>query len=306
MKTSSLLPVLACLILAACASNEVAMPRIVPHSQWQTQPPLGYAADATRRNIAPGGELGFKEFKVDVLSTSVDSTSGKPSDVVRMKLSLGDSTEEKSAREGDAFNWNGYHVAVVAIYGPGELGGGLVALEVATVASLPAQIANATTAGGADMRLRIPQRITHITLHHTGDAKPLLPSDDPVQHLRNLFSWGARDRNWWDVPYHFLMDLNGTIYEGRDYHYMGETNTAYDPDGHFLISIIGNYNKQEPTQAQLNSIADLMAWAVKKFNVPLDNIGGHYNYAQTDCPGKNLRKYLEDGTFRRMVQERLK
>ena len=187
MKTSSLLPVLACLILAACASNEVAMPRIVPHSQWQTQPPLGYAADATRRNIAPGGELGFKEFKVDVLSTSVDSTSGKPSDVVRMKLSLGDSTEEKSAREGDAFNWNGYHVAVVAIYGPGELGGGLVALEVATVASLPAQIANATTAGGADMRLRIPQRITHITLHHTGDAKPLLPSDDPVQHLRNLF-----------------------------------------------------------------------------------------------------------------------
>jgi hypothetical protein len=37
------------------------------------------------------------------------------------------------------------------------------------------------------------------------------------------------------------MDLDGGIYEGRDYHYMGETNTSYDPGGHFLISIIGNY-----------------------------------------------------------------
>jgi len=87
---------------------------------------------------------------------------------------------------------------------------------------------------------------------------------------------------------------------------MGETNTEYDPNGHFLITVIGNYEKQEATAAQLAAIADLMAWAVRKFDVPLDNIGGHYNYAKTDCPGKNLRKYLEDGTFRRMVAARLK
>ena len=63
---------------------------------------------------------------------------------------------------------------------------------------------------------------------------------------------------------------------------------------------------QQPTQAQINAIADLMAWAVKEFHVPLDRIGGHYNYADTNCPGKYLRQYLEDGTFKRMVQERLK
>jgi len=107
------------------------------------------------------------------------------------------------------------------------------------------------------------------------------------------------------VPYHYLIDLDGHVYEGRDWHYMGETNTTYDPSGHLLISILGNYNLQEPTQAQLNAIADVMAWAVKKFDVPLDSIRGHYQYAQTDCPGKNLRKYLEDGTFRRMVVARL-
>jgi hypothetical protein len=156
------------------------------------------------------------------------------------------------------------------------------------------------------MRLRIAHKITHVTLHHEGDAQPLRIDDNIPKKLQALQSWGASDRNWWDVPYHYLLDLQGNIYEGRDYHYMGETNTTYDPDGHFLISVMGNYNKQEPTQAQLNSIADLMAWALKEFDLPLSSIGGHYQYADTDCPGKNLRKYLEDGTFKRMVAERLK
>ncbi|MEO5580368.1 MAG: peptidoglycan recognition family protein, partial [Gemmatimonadaceae bacterium] len=87
---------------------------------------------------------------------------------------------------------------------------------------------------------------------------------------------------------------------------MGETNTTYDPGGHFLISVIGNYERQEPTPAQLAAIADLMAWALKEFDLPPERIGGHYNYASTGCPGGHLRKHLEDGTLRRMVEARLK
>ena len=292
-----------------CAANQhgrsVPKPRIIPHSEWQAKPPLGFAADATRRNKRAGDSLAFRDLKVNVLSVGVDSTGAKPVDVVRLGMELRDKNEVRVAREGSAFNWNGFHVAVVAIYGPGELGAGLVALEVASLASLPPAVANSDIAGGAEMRLRIPHDLTHVTLHHTGDARPLLPGDSPVARLRGLQSWGASDRNWWDVPYHFLLGLDGDIYEGRDYHFMGETNTAYDPGGHFLISVIGNYQVQEPTPAQLNAIADLMAWAFSEFDLPLDKLGGHYNYADTGCPGKNLRKYLEDGTFRRMVSERL-
>ena len=50
----------------------------------------------------------------------------------------------------------------------------------------------------------------------------------------------------------------------------------------------------------------MMAWALRRYDLPLDRIGGHYNYADTGCPGRNLRKYLEDGTFTRMVRDRLK
>ena len=304
------LSVIGVAILVGCAgryaSKPVPQPRIIPHAQWQSQPPVGYPADAARRNKAAGDSLAFRDLTLTVLGTSVDSSGAKPIDVVRLRLARGSSGEERRAREGSAFNWNGFHIAVVAIYGPGELGAGLVALEVATVASLPPQVAESQTAGGANMRLRIPHRITHVTLHHTGDAQPLRPQDDPAAKLRGLQSWGAAERNWWDVPYHYLLDLDGRIYEGRDYHFMGETNTAYDPGGHFLISVIGNYERQEATPAQLASIADMMAWAIREFDLPLDRIGGHYNYANTGCPGQHLKKYLEDGTLRRMVSERLR
>ena len=218
-------------------ANPVPKPRITPHAAWETERPLGHVADATRRNKRAGDSLAFRGFTISVLETLVDSTTPKPTDVVRLRLALGASTETRAVREGAAFNWNGFHIAVVAVYGPGELGAGLAAIEVATVASLPPHVAASEVAGGADYAT------SHRAQHHARHAAPHRRRDaaaarrGPVRRLRNLQSWGARDRNWWDLPYHFLLGLDGSIFEGRDYRFMGETNTAYDPGGHFLISV---------------------------------------------------------------------
>ena len=111
-------------------------PRIIPHRAWQAMPRLGYAANAARRNIRAGDSLSFPELRIGVIETRVDSSGAKPVDLVRLRLAVADSTEERSALEGAAFNWRGFHVAIVAIYGAGELGAGLVALEVATLTSI--------------------------------------------------------------------------------------------------------------------------------------------------------------------------
>jgi hypothetical protein len=297
------------LALAACASIRSAdrdmPPDVIPHAAWDASPSLGYAADAYRRNLRPGDSLAFRDATVKVLATRVDSSVAPPRDLVRLRLRRGVALEEREEPEGRAFNWRDHHIAIVAIHGPRELGAGLTAIEIATTASLPRHVASSDTAGGAALRLRIPHRITHVTLHHTGSVQPLRPDEDPAAKLRGLQAWGASDRNWWDVPYHFLIDLQGRVYEGRDWRYTGETNTTYDPSGHFLISVIGNYGRQEATPEQIEAIARLMAWAIDRFDLPLDRIGGHYNYAATTCPGEHLRQYLEDGTFRRKVQEHL-
>ncbi|HUH12231.1 MAG TPA: N-acetylmuramoyl-L-alanine amidase [Longimicrobiales bacterium] len=311
---------LAALLLAGCAtrpggtSDEIrrdtegdgGMPAVVPHRAWEAQPPVGHHADATRRNLAPGGSLTFRNLTLSVVEM-VPAPDSASAHTALLELRAGAESERRVVADGEAFNWGGYHVAAVAVNArEGGLGAGLVELEVATVESLPDHVAASTRAGDATLRLRVPHDIEMITLHHSGSAEPLRPEDDPIEKLRALQSWGQSARNWWDVPYHFLLDLDGTIYEGRDYRYMGETNTAYDPRGHLLISVIGNYSRQEPTPAQIEAITALMVWAAAAFDVPPERIYGHGDLADTSCPGTHLRRYLDDGTFHRAVAARLR
>jgi hypothetical protein len=89
-----------------------------PHTAWQTQPHSATRRTRRGRNTGSGDSLAFRGLIVSVLETSVDSTTAKPTDIVRLRLALGASNDVRTAREGSAFNWNGFHVAVVAIYGP--------------------------------------------------------------------------------------------------------------------------------------------------------------------------------------------
>lgn len=156
----------------------------------------------------------------------------------------------------------------------------------------------------ADPALARKQAITHITLHHQGEPFPV--GKDPVQYLRKLQTWSRGTRQWLDIPYHYIIDLDGRTYQGRKLEYAGDTNTEYDPKGHALIEVVGNFEEVEPNQKQLDAVVDLIALLASKYKVSIDGIHGHKDYsAQTVCPGANLYRYLQDGYFRRKVALRL-
>jgi hypothetical protein len=123
--------------LTAYVSNRAPTPRLVPASDWQTRAPLGFVADTTCCDLAPGESHEFNQLKITILATTLDSTGGAPHGGARMRLADGGATEEVTARVGTSLNWHGYHVAIAAVHGPGEPRGWLVALRVVTVASLP-------------------------------------------------------------------------------------------------------------------------------------------------------------------------
>ncbi len=283
------------------AQGEGVKIQIHKHSTWSEIPPKGVDADGMRMNLAPEDSLEFHDLTLTCVAMTPAETEGE-TETVTITLKQGDTTTTKTLDEGDAFNWNGYHVAVVAIYAKkGDLGFGSTVFEVATVESLPKEIAQSDKANGPEYRLRVKHKIDKLTLHHS--ATPLTTEDDLGKKMRNMQIWGENDRNWFDVPYHFIIDIDGSILEARDYHYMGDTNTRYDPRGHFLINCYGNYNKAEPNEKQLKSIAELMAWAAAEFHIDPIKIYGHRDLADTSCPGDNLYKYIQDGTLKEMVEE---
>ncbi|MGX5820088.1 family 10 glycosylhydrolase [Chitinophaga lutea] len=141
-----------------------------------------------------------------------------------------------------------------------------------------------------------------ITIHHEGTKFD--SSRVASQFIRNVQVWGmGKDRNWVDIPYHFLIARDGTIYEGRDPKTVGETATEYDPTGHLLITCLGNMEEQQPTPAQLDALVRLTAAMCKQYNISPSTIASHRDHShQTTCPGKNLYKFFQDGTFRERVE----
>ena len=287
--------------------------RLIPRNEWAASKPGGVEANAIRRNLTRNDTLRFQDLTLVVSQMMRTATvpghllKGQfdeeeevvETESVYVKLYRNGVSESKSIQQGEAFNWYGYHIGLLNI----NFENRLAQFEIATVASLPVDRAAFLKTGNASNRLRVPHRINKITLHHTGSREPLRPEDDPIAALNGLYDWGAREQNWWDLPYHYLIDLDGNIYEGRNTAYAGETNTSYDPRGHLLISLIGNYNLQEPTPQQLESAAKLMAHSIQKYGLSKDVIYGHDDWADSTCPGSYVRPFLDDGTILDMIEK---
>lgn len=150
---------------------------------------------------------------------------------------------------------------------------------------------------GKDLTREIEtHEIKYITIHHGGVEFP--EDRDPFQYMRDLQRFSQEDKNWVDIPYHFTIDLNGNIFENRPLEYPGDTNTEYDPTGHALIHVVGNYEIQKVDPDQIEAISHLSAWLSQEYDVPVDSIATHRDYSeQTVCPGEDLYKYFEDGTI---------
>jgi uncharacterized lipoprotein YddW (UPF0748 family) len=290
-------------------------PEMILRDEWGEKTPGGVVANGIRRNILQKDTLRFHDltivfegmvksvpFPARLLKAPETAPENQPEEkeTIVLQLFKNGVSERMKIEQGDAFNWYGYHIGVIQ----SDFQSGMVQIELATVSSLSVSRAVLTSVGSANDRIRVPHNITHITLHHTGSAEPLTEDADPVELLRNLYQWGAEDRNWWDVPYHYLIDLDGTIYEGRDERYAGDANTTYDPRGHLLISVMGNYTLQKPTDAQLEAISDLMAYGLHKHGLSMDAIGTHSHHADTSCPGTQLQRLFDDGTLLEMVQNK--
>lgn len=114
-----------------------------------------------------------------------------------------------------------------------------------------------------------------------------------------------QESGWPDVAYHYLIDANGHIYEGRPVAARGDTFTEYDPSGHFLVGCDGHFDRQDIPDAQLASLANVLAWASVRFAVGPATIAGHRDYAGTTCPGSDLAGLIGDRTLQSMVEQRI-
>lgn len=94
-----------------------------------------------------------------------------------------------------------------------------------------------------------------------------------------------------DIGYNFLIGGDGNVYEGRGWDAMSFHKR---PEVVLGISFIGNFNKHELTEGQIEAAQELLALGVKlKKLSPFYVLIAHNQTIATDSPGQNVVKVIE-------------
>jgi hypothetical protein len=133
--------------------------------------------------------------------------------------------------------------------------------------------------------------LERMTIHHAGSQSG---TTGPSQ-FRAWQTWHMSGQGWGDLAYHLIIGIDGTVYTGRDLAYEGDSGTPYDTSGHLLFVVEGNFDHEEPTEAQVNSLTRMLAWASEEYGIPTSTITGHRDHAATTCPGTHLHSLIETG-----------
>ncbi|MGH3484557.1 MAG: peptidoglycan recognition protein family protein [Nocardioidaceae bacterium] len=142
--------------------------------------------------------------------------------------------------------------------------------------------------------------IERLTVHHS--AYVLRTNEDAPAHLQRLQAEHQR-YGWVDIAYHYLIDLEGNVYAGRDARLAGDTFTTYDPTGHLLVCMLGHFDRQQLGSAQLDALVSTLASGAHTHQVAASTIAGHNTYeVATVCPGRAIDAVLRNGTLRRRTE----
>jgi len=155
-----------------------------------------------------------------------------------------------------------------------------------------------------EMKTHVPHRIT---IHHTAERQaPARSTAAKLQALQRFsqsegtLGNGRPKRMWADVPYHLYVAVDGTVAEARPVRYVGDSNTPYDPTGHLLVVVEGNFEEEELSAAQRRTMDLLIPALARRYNVRPEDIAAHRDFAETLCPGRSL--YAEIPRFRELVR----
>jgi hypothetical protein len=153
------------------------------------------------------------------------------------------------------------------------------------------------------MKRHVP---TRLTIHHTGTAQNFTRTIE--EKMRGLQAFSQRDDSldtgkkkpaWADVPYHYYVAVDGAVAEGREWNYVGDTNTEYNPAGHLLVVVEGRFDTDTLTTAQRRTLDTLIPALAHHFHIAGAKLAGHRDFAVTDCPGRNL--YAELPRLRTLI-----
>jgi N-acetylmuramoyl-L-alanine amidase len=140
-----------------------------------------------------------------------------------------------------------------------------------------------------------------IVIHH---------SASPSGSMRD-FDREHKQKGWDECGYDFVIgngtnSRNGQVEVGPRWPVQKYGAHAYTPDERFNqhgigICLVGNFDIDRPTAAQMQSLTKLVTYLMKTYHIPANRVLGHKDTKPTDCPGRNFNV----AAVRRLVSQQV-
>ena len=135
----------------------------------------------------------------------------------------------------------------------------------------------------------------YITIHHSAESVPPRLSgslEDSAAAVRSMQRAHMGSRNYGDLGYHFVIDPNGRVFEGRQLIWQGAHAGGNNNVGNIGVCLIGNFNQERPSARALSALEALLRRLQSTWNIPSRSLRTHSDWKTTDCPGRYLRGWV--------------
>jgi len=136
------------------------------------------------------------------------------------------------------------------------------------------------------------EKITRITLHHTAELPSLTRRSD-AEVVKGVQNFHRNQRGWADIGYHWLIGVDGNVYEGRLLNIQGAHAGGGNNKENLGISVMGNFTTGLPEARQLRTVEVFLDRQLARYGLPVDKLYGHRDFKATECPGDRLYAWLQ-------------
>jgi N-acetylmuramoyl-L-alanine amidase len=129
-----------------------------------------------------------------------------------------------------------------------------------------------------------PAKVKFVVIHHSDNA-------NPAWGVKECHKCHQDEKGWSGIGYHYFVEQSGKAFYGRGengFDYIGAHVEGFNSRS-VGICLDGDYDKQIPTEANLNVVARLAAMLLKRYKLGVDAIRYHIDLnPDKSCPGSKF------------------
>jgi hypothetical protein len=133
-------------------------------------------------------------------------------------------------------------------------------------------------------------------VHHSAEASG---SDldgsitSSAEAIRRIQHHAMSERSFGDIGYHFLIDPEGRVFEGRSMAWQGAHAGGDNNIENVGVCLLGNFETGRPSQEALDALSRTLDHLCRSYGIPRNRVHAHLELKNTLCPGRELTRWLK-------------